>query len=615
MPWLERMFYAVLRMALPGSLCILAVLAARLLLRRMPARLCWALWGAAAFRLLCPAAPAAPFGLLPDADGLVAAVGMLGQGSAAGSAAGSISGGYPPAWWLSPDLLLPGGVGAGGTSGLLSAPAAAARGADSFAGTGWQALAALVWLTVAMGLFCWQLVLLFRLGRRLRGAVPGPDGVTRLPGLETAFVFGLARPRICLPAGLDPQEERMILAHERAHLRRGDHLTRPLAWVLVCVYWFDPLVWLGYCLAMRDMERCSDEAALRSLGPGARQAYARALLASAVGRPAAPWAPAFGQGDIKSRIRQVLRGKAPARWALALAGMGAAAVCAALVFAPAGTPAVSPADLAGRVYRYEKEGFGGEFTIRLEADGSFKYYEGSLSSYLGVGSWALEDGILTLRDDDQIGFPLVNRFEVAEDALIFREEGSSNFLYIKVRDGERFLPVAELPAGPEPPESAAADPADSADGSETDEDEPLLTFWIKPDEPPEVLGRVAAGVWLTAQTDPAVPDEQRLAGYEIKEVSVVAGTPPAGERWEEMPYQYLVRVDYDIRTASEAYLAPGDGVAGKGSFSGLFRELAVKALEGGSYAIVSAGTGGAGQAFGQDGEPGEPAPGAPDTNA
>lgn len=599
---LQHVFMALLRNALPASLCILAVLAARLALRQMPGWLSYALWGVVVWRLVCTSVPTAPFGLLPASLPVLGAAGGTGAaapgpGFGAAQAAGGTAGMAGAA--------LPGGD-------LLAAGASGATGAAGQGAGGLWTLTALLWLAVALGLLGWQLVSLARLSGRLRraraacAAAPAADTaqggspeVIRLAGLESSFLFGLPRPRIYLPAGLEPEEERMILLHERAHLRRGDWVIRPLAWGLVCLYWFDPLVWLAYCLAMQDMERCCDEAALRTLGPGARQGYARALLSMAAGRRVGPWAPAFGQGGVKGRIRQILHGRAPARWVLLCAVVGVAVLCAVLAFAPAKKPAVGPADLAGRVYQYEKDGFGGDFTIRLEADGSFWYYEGSLSSYIGVGSWALEDGVLTLRDDDQIGFPLVNRFEAAEDALIFREEGSRNFIYIKVQDGERFLPVAEPPASPEPDESAAADPADSASGPEEGEEEPL-TFWIKPDETLEVLGRTAAEVWLTAQTDPAVPDDLRLAGYEIQEVTVAAGTPPAGQSWEEMSYQYLVRVEYDIRTASEAYRAPGDGIAGRGSFEGLSRELGVKVLEHGEYAIVSVGTGGGEQYFSKE---------------
>ncbi len=126
-----------------------------------------------------------------------------------------------------------------------------------------------------------------------------------------------------------------------------------------------------------------------------------------------------------------------------------------------------------------------------------------------------------------------------------------------------------------------------------------LTFWVKPDEPPEVIGRTAAEVWLKSYMGSSVPAESRLAAYEVTGVNVISGTPKAGERWEDMQYQYVVRVNYNITTAAEGYIAPGDGVSGKGTFEGLFRELCVKLHpDGGRYfEIVSIGTGGGEQIF------------------
>lgn len=94
--------------------------------------------------------------------------------------------------------------------------------------------------------------------------------------------------------------------------------------------------------------------------------------------------------------------------------------------------------IADKTYTYEEEGFGGNFTIHINNDGTFSYYEGPLSSYIGMGSWTLENDILVLSDDEQMGYPFVNRFKVDGNDLVFVSENSSNFLYIKVADGKRF---------------------------------------------------------------------------------------------------------------------------------------------------------------------------------
>lgn len=99
---------------------------------------------------------------------------------------------------------------------------------------------------------------------------------------------------------------------------------------------------------------------------------------------------------------------------------------------------VPKSDIAGKAYTYENEGIGGDFTITINGDGTFSYCEGIASSYLGFGSWTLEGETLFLSDDEQMGYPLINCFKVDGNDLVFQAEGSTNFLYVKVADGERF---------------------------------------------------------------------------------------------------------------------------------------------------------------------------------
>ena len=128
-----------------------------------------------------------------------------------------------------------------------------------------------------------------------------------------------------------------------------------------------------------------------------------------------------------------------------------AVVCwLALLAACAGPEQVfAPEDVAGKAYTYEKEGCGGSFTISLYADGTFQYYEGMLSSYIGFGTWTLDEGnVLTLKDqkmarlqpDGTWGrYNRINCFKVEKDRLVWMAEQSDNFLYVDVMDGEAFL--------------------------------------------------------------------------------------------------------------------------------------------------------------------------------
>ena len=182
----------------------------------------------------------------------------------------------------------------------------------------WAGLAAGVWLTGAALLLGQSLLALRRLHRQLRQAKPLPaagSNVWQLDGLPTAFVLGLWRPRIYLPAGLSDTERQYILLHERAHLRRGDHLLKLLAFAALLLHWFNPLVWLAFRLGVQDMEMACDEAVLRRLSPKDGPKYSAALLHLAnSGKPQAMAPLAFSEGDVKSRIKNALSYRKPALW-------------------------------------------------------------------------------------------------------------------------------------------------------------------------------------------------------------------------------------------------------------------------------------------------------------
>lgn len=130
-------------------------------------------------------------------------------------------------------------------------------------------------------------------------------------------------------ADLSEPELGFVLAHERAHLRRRDHIWKPLGWLLLSVHWFNPLVWLAYALFCRDVEYACDESVVGGLDADGRRAYARALLECSSPRRAAACPLAFGETGAKARVKGVLNYKKPARWALivVVAACAVLAVC------------------------------------------------------------------------------------------------------------------------------------------------------------------------------------------------------------------------------------------------------------------------------------------------
>ena len=173
-------------------------------------------------------------------------------------------------------------LGAGMTPDAAAAPAeeAAKITADAApeapAADPW-AVAGAVWLAGVGVMALWAGVSDFRLRRKLRTAVPLERGVYLAEGISTAFVLGLLRPKIYLPAALPSQARQHVLRHERCHLRRGDPWWKALAFAALTLHWFNPLVWLAFTLAGQDMETACDEAVVRRMDGAARADYAATL--------------------------------------------------------------------------------------------------------------------------------------------------------------------------------------------------------------------------------------------------------------------------------------------------------------------------------------------------
>ncbi len=186
-----------------------------------------------------------------------------------------------------------------------------------------------IWAAGIAAMFLYAAVSLFLLSRRLKGAVRMRENIYLSDYVPTPFVVGVIRPRIYLPSSLQEQEMDYIILHEQTHISRGDHIIRLLSFFALAVYWFHPLVWMAYYLSGKDMEMSCDETVMRKTGRDIRADYSTSLLNLATGRFFPGGTPlAFGEGDTKSRIQNVMRWHKPNR---AVRGIALAAVVAAAV--------------------------------------------------------------------------------------------------------------------------------------------------------------------------------------------------------------------------------------------------------------------------------------------
>lgn len=172
-----------------------------------------------------------------------------------------------------------------------------------------------VWVAGVCAMLSYALISALLLKRRVSLSVPCGENVRKGEAVESPFVFGILRPRIYIPYGLDKVTEECVLAHERAHIKRKDHLIKPFGFLLLSVYWFNPLVWVAYVLLCRDIEYACDEKVINDLAPEARKNYALALLDCAAAHKRIVACPvAFGETGVKERVKNTMKYKKPAFW-------------------------------------------------------------------------------------------------------------------------------------------------------------------------------------------------------------------------------------------------------------------------------------------------------------
>ena len=303
---MDSLFTSVLEISWQAGLIALAVMAVRPLLRRAPRRAVCMLWLLVALRLLLPArlTVESPVSLQQPESPPIQAYQELRQQEKVYVSA-------PPEQRLE----MAGPAAAQGFALLDQLPA--------------------IWLTGVGCMALYMALSLLRMRWRLRAAPRIQDNVYRCTDWSTPFVLGVLAPRIYVPETVSEQDFPQVLAHERCHIRRWDHVWKPLAFLLLAVNWFNPVLWAAYVLLGRDMERACDEMVLKNADAAQRAAYSRALVACAAQPKMAAVCPlAFGEVAVKERVKNVLNYKKPALWAVILLVVAAAIIGVCLLTKP-----------------------------------------------------------------------------------------------------------------------------------------------------------------------------------------------------------------------------------------------------------------------------------------
>ena len=310
------LFLRVVELSWQAGVLALAVMLARLALRRAPKWAVCMLWALVAVRLIVPVSLQSRVSLQAEQSPVTAALEQL------------------PQTQETADAILPGG-GEVLTPVRPVGPVASAEPVQAARPVMTVEVLTAVWLAGAAVMLAYMLVSYLRLYRQVRTAVRVEDNVCRCDRWGTPFVLGMLRPRIYIPAGLDEADLSQVLAHERGHIRRGDHVVKPLAFLLLTLHWFNPVLWAAYVLLGRDMENACDERVLRTLDGAGRAAYSRALVACAVRqRPAAVCPLAFGETAVKERVKNAMSYRKPALWAAVLLLIAAAVIGVCFLTSP-----------------------------------------------------------------------------------------------------------------------------------------------------------------------------------------------------------------------------------------------------------------------------------------
>ena len=329
---MDIVFYRILTMSLLAGIMILIVIPLRFILRKASRRLMLVFWLLVGLRLILPFTFDSRISLIPEE--LSAPVNLSGTSSEKTIFSGIIE---------EEDE---------GAAEDTAVPVQESAGEEKNSGTAFRLnkriilniVIPAVWLLGMGSLLLYLIISAAKLHRNEKNAVHFTDNIYRIREGKTAYVSGLIRPRIYLPASVTGEELKLVLAHERGHIQWKDHIAKWIACLLLCVYWFNPLIWIGYVLFCCDLEYACDEYVTRRFDPEEKSRYSEVLLGLSTSNGAALAKPlTFGEVNVKRRIWNILQERRKS-WILNICIIAAALGLIACTMSTAETVSVKPVD-------------------------------------------------------------------------------------------------------------------------------------------------------------------------------------------------------------------------------------------------------------------------------
>ena len=303
---MDDVFLKLVNLSISASWLILAVLVLRVVLKKAPKWVMPLLWGVVALRLVCLFSIESALSLIPSAETIPSEI---------------VTETREPVLYEQATLDIV-------TNPTLPSAEEVPVGVSRQQAQVDFNIYSVLWLAGMAALLVHALVSAGKLKRKLATAILLRDNIYESEFVDSPFVFGVVKPNIYLPMHMDEGTAAYVIAHERAHLARRDHWWKVLGYLVLALHWFNPLVWVAYILFCRDIELACDEKVVKGLDGAARADYSQALLSCAAPKRAVAACPlAFGEGNIKTRVKSALHYKKPAFW------VAAAAVLAVVIVA------------------------------------------------------------------------------------------------------------------------------------------------------------------------------------------------------------------------------------------------------------------------------------------
>ncbi len=330
---MTAVFLKILNMSITGAVIAAAVLLLRPMLKRAPRALVCALWLLVGLRLLVPFTFESPLSLMPASDTVTeSSDGSISVNTGIGFINSALSTPQtPPQSIILPEgFTPPADIPDSGepSNGTVTIPEAE-EGNESKRSVSAVDIAAIVWASGTVLMVIYAAVSYLRIRLRVRESVKVEKGIFICDRIDSPFILGVIRPRIYMPSDTPEGDTPYIISHERAHLKRLDHLWKPLGFLLLSLHWFNPVMWISYIMLCRDIELACDEKVIRAMGEEAKKPYSDALISASSPRRLISACPlAFGEIGVKRRIRAVLSYKKPTLWIIIAAVLALCIVAA-----------------------------------------------------------------------------------------------------------------------------------------------------------------------------------------------------------------------------------------------------------------------------------------------